>query len=873
MSFADFFHAATGNQPYGYQCRLACGDKADPKKLETLRYGYNCTSRLIDIPTGLGKTAAVVLAWLWNRIYLGDEAWPRRLVYCLPMRTLVEQTAGEIERWLTRLADGAPEGNARNQLLWLKDHSPVILMGGEENNAARREWDIYPEKPAILIGTQDMLLSRALNRGYGMARARWPMHFALLNNDALWVMDEAQLMDVGLATSGQLQAFRNEEKSRMPHPSFTWWMSATLQEEWLESPEMLPYIPEMIRKKIQTNPADRSGPKWENVNKTVHLQEALEDKKLADLVCEKFTETGTTLIIVNTVKRAVAVHKAISKNKKIMDVVDIHLVHSRFRPCDRLYWRTTFLNRETLAGKPQLIVATQVVEAGVDISADVLITDLAPWTSLVQRFGRAARYGGQATVYVVKIEEKKAAPYDYEELQAAATELAKLTDVSIPFLEAFENSLSPEGKRRLYPYSPPFLLLRRELDELFDTTADLTGADLDISRFIRTGEENDCQIAWIKLDPKEQPTNDFQPSRDERCNVPLGDARKFVDAGKGSVWAWDYLERTWLPLASRDIYPGLLILARADLGGYSKGLGFDLSSKKPVPCVADIIPLSPDIAADAAQDDESLSETDQWQTIAEHGRRVADFLRTPRLATSQTASLLDAAALWHDIGKAHPAFVSLIKPDKDHPAGDIAKAPQTAWRKPVTYQVSDTDIRPGFRHELASTLALIDLLSQCAPFHEALLGPWKAYVGVKKRPSPEESDHITPIQEYLKELRAQEFNLLLYLVASHHGKVRGNMQAAPADQEHPVAKSGDAMPIRGIFENDVIPSISLAMPDGAIDRIPRTRLTLEPSAMGLSERTGASWAERCAALLDEYGPFVLAWLETLIRAADAQASK
>lgn len=47
-------------------------------------------------------------------------------------------------------------------------------MGGEETDL---DWDVWPEKPAILIGTQDMLLSRALNRGYGMNRYRWPMHF------------------------------------------------------------------------------------------------------------------------------------------------------------------------------------------------------------------------------------------------------------------------------------------------------------------------------------------------------------------------------------------------------------------------------------------------------------------------------------------------------------------------------------------------------------------------------------------------------------------------------------------------------------------------------------------------------------------------
>ena len=77
-------------------------------------------------------------------------------------------------------------------------------MGGEDAGS----WDLFAEKDAILIGTQDMLLSRALNRGYGMSRYRWPMHFGLLNSDCLWVIDEVQLMGCGLATTTQLQGFR-----------------------------------------------------------------------------------------------------------------------------------------------------------------------------------------------------------------------------------------------------------------------------------------------------------------------------------------------------------------------------------------------------------------------------------------------------------------------------------------------------------------------------------------------------------------------------------------------------------------------------------------------------------------------------------------
>ena len=70
MDYASFFKAATGldQGPYDYQCRLAGRDS-----------GTDCTSQLINIPTGLGKTVAVVLAWLWNRIQLLNPKWPRRL--------------------------------------------------------------------------------------------------------------------------------------------------------------------------------------------------------------------------------------------------------------------------------------------------------------------------------------------------------------------------------------------------------------------------------------------------------------------------------------------------------------------------------------------------------------------------------------------------------------------------------------------------------------------------------------------------------------------------------------------------------------------------------------------------------------------------
>ena len=74
-NFAAFFQCATGGQmPYAYQRRLA-GAPEDASPVGP----FPCQSQLISIPTGLGKTAAVVLAWLLNRVILGRADWPRRL--------------------------------------------------------------------------------------------------------------------------------------------------------------------------------------------------------------------------------------------------------------------------------------------------------------------------------------------------------------------------------------------------------------------------------------------------------------------------------------------------------------------------------------------------------------------------------------------------------------------------------------------------------------------------------------------------------------------------------------------------------------------------------------------------------------------------
>lgn len=114
------------------------------------------------------------------------------------MRTLVEQTRDVAKRAIAQLEQVGAIDKDRFQVR--------VLMGGDVDN----DWESEPEGEYIIIGTQDMLLSRALNRGYAMSPFKWPVHFGLMNNDCLWVFDEVQLMANGLATSKQLVESDNE---------------------------------------------------------------------------------------------------------------------------------------------------------------------------------------------------------------------------------------------------------------------------------------------------------------------------------------------------------------------------------------------------------------------------------------------------------------------------------------------------------------------------------------------------------------------------------------------------------------------------------------------------------------------------------------
>lgn len=778
MTFESWFHDITGQPPYPYQSSLASApDLPD----------------LLSVPTGAGKTAAAVLGWLWRRRFgpPGLRATtPRRLVFCLPMRTLVEQTRECAHRWFSRAG-----------------LDPAIhihqLMGG----AVARDWDLAPEQDLLLVGTQDLLLSRALGRGYAMSRFRWPWHFALLNSDCLWVMDEVQLMGVGLTTSAQLQGLR--ERLGTAGPARTLWMSATLAEGKLASVDLRQRP--LARLGLAT--ADRDHPALArrlHARKPIARATARVTRKdarsdaLAREVVAAHRPGSLTLVVVNRVRRAQDLHVALRRHA---GDIPLGLLHSRYRPAERRPLQAALLPAPPTQPWTGILVATQAIEAGVDISARTLFTELASWPAMIQRFGRCNRGGeyDDAAVRWIDIDDDPA-PYDEADLEASRVLLRALADVGPDTLAAVPQE----------PGTPePPVLRRRDLLDLFDTDPDLAGHDIDIARYIRAGDDLDVQVAWRTLAADELPPRDAPALRpDELCRVPVHALRDFLKKQRAQPLRFSSLDGAWERLAPERLIAGMTVLLPHALGGYDPVLGWtaDASHRPPALAITDAPPEDHDAA-----DPLSLGCAD-YVALATHAQDVVEVLRelAAALPTDLPWPVLERAARWHDLGKVHPAFQAMLTHKL---ADDDPRRQHGPWAKSDgTHGAPRCRDRPGFRHELASALAYL------------------AHGGD---------------------------GLGAYLVAAHHGKVRMSIRTGPNEPAPSDAAVGQRF-ARGVLDRELLPGAELG--EGVV----AAATTLSLDLMELGDHDGQpSWSARVLRLRDEHGPFRLAYLEALIRIADA----
>ena len=740
-------------------------------------------------------------------------------------------------------------------------------MGGEE----AEEWEAQPEREAVLVGTQDMLLSRALNRGYAMKPYHWPIAFGLVNVDALWVVDEVQLMGTGRTTSVQLQQFRSSPQHLARN---SLWMSATIGTtpsrargpSWTQSAPEWMRTPEHGERKVAVlglGDADRksmckvlTGAKRVAPSAT---SAKVTSPDLPEQLLRHAVDGRLVLVMINRVVRAQRLFGRVQALLAHDDnEPEILLLHSRFRPRERA--AAVDRLRTTIPGRGRIVISTQVLEAGVDLDADVLVTEICPWPSLVQRLGRLNRRGqkeGVVHILQVPIEEPKggwprkqsdrnsaeeearseaALPYAWSDLKVASDRVDRLGgSASISAIERVDQADS-------YPVPVEGPVLREHhLHDLFDTDPDLSGGHLDVSRFVR-GDRMDLDVAvlWRALDHVE-PEDAPAPHPDEICKVSIADLRKLGADKRGWLLALQRSRRrsgAWKEIRLDDpgLRPGDTVMLDVSAGGYDDALGWVGSEQSHPSCwVSSVHGQRSWVRSDgttvgeidhrtegwAGSEGDPRSHANQWMELARHlytaereARKIATSL-VPELAQE-----LATAGRWHDVGKA------LERDDADGiflPFQEMLRTAGNAEppdpRDGVDYAKSNNP-RGGswrkdhqFRHELASALT------------------------------------------YLAEEDADD--LVAWLIMAHHGKVRMT----------PTSRNDQLMDdMAGVRPEDRIPAraMSLVGRDEACD------LDLD---LLLPSLIHPGWQGRGVKLLAEHGPQFLSYLEALVRVADWRASR
>lgn len=787
-SFDTFFRRATHAQrgPYGYQTRMA----------------HHGLPAVLEAPTGTGKTG-IVLAWLWRRLNpdFYDQT-PRRLVYALPQRSLADQAAGEAAKWLDSL--GLTEKVALH-----------VVMGG--HGESQWQWRMDMHKPAIVIGTVDSLVSKALNRGYGIGRATFPVDFSLVTNGAHWVIDEIQLCRESTTTLRQLAAFAETYDTAEPFGLTC--MSATVAEALLATVNN-----PAVAGRVTILPEERTGELAARLRaeRTIRRLEAEpgDYRAIAQAVRDLHREDELTIVVLNTVEAARTVYRHLRAGADACT-----LLHSQFRSTER----GKLMDQITNDPKNRIVIATQVVEAGIDLNASVMLTEAAPWPSVVQRAGRCNRTGTIPGAELWWLPPKQHSPYEKPDIDASVAALTELEGTPVTGELLLARDVAVIEKQVAVLRGPDFLAL-------FDTSPDLGGNDLDVAPYIRDTDDMDAQLAWATWSPEPDttdgrpPADAKSPAAEHRCRVRLSQVNALAKAIP--VWRLDQLLNRWTRVSAQArARPGEVLVVSATDGGYDPDTGFDPSAKGPVAGCPQLRTAAdpPSGTEEAYSSDSSNVQQKDWLSLNQHSEDVRDqaaqllTILNPALPNGVAPSATLAAYL-HDVGKAHEIWQDALcslptkRPKEDIEAG-----------RPWAKSDSDHPLRfkdnVAFRHELASLLLLDG-----------------------------------PLEGLLAE--AQDRDLVRYLVLAHHGKLR--MQ---------VRDRGD---LAIIDASEASMTRILGLEDGAVSPIPpmfglpASELTVHLDR--LRSGSGGSWTRITQDLLSRYGPFKLAYLEAVVRVADWRAS-
>jgi len=422
IPFDATFRALTEHDPFPWQRAL----------YERLVEANGSVPRSCDVPTGLGKTA-VVAVWLIGLANHPDKI-PRRLVYVVNRRTVVDQTTNEVEKLRANLR-GAGLWERLNELCAIPlddDEPPLAISTLRGQFADNRQWSADPARPAVVVGTVDMIGSRLLFSGYRVGFKAKPLHGGFLGQDVLLVHDEAHLEP---AFQKLLIEIGEEQERCKEFGSFrVTELTATSREQTAPTrDDVLPLTDEERNAPavIPDPPSEPIHHVWRRLKakKALRLHEVAGGKaaeEIAKIALEQYKDAhAAVLIYVRTLDDVLKVCAKLTHKENGVSQDHVRQLTGTMRGLERdrmtnprradacrVFAR--FLtppkpdadeherwNIEPMPGTVYL-VCTSAGEVGIDISADHMVSDLSTFESMAQRLGRVNRFGdGDAQIDVV----------------------------------------------------------------------------------------------------------------------------------------------------------------------------------------------------------------------------------------------------------------------------------------------------------------------------------------------------------------------------------------------------------------------------------------------------------------------------------------
>lgn len=483
--FSDFFAALNeGHAPFSWQEEVLdhiCEHGVWPER--------------INAPTGSGKSSVVDIHLFANALAAVGAAprVPRRLCVTVGRRALVDSQADRArEKILDRMEKALTNGSGEPDILRRvaealrsfqtrndKDGNDPFEVGhirGELSNRNLPVTDI--SACAIIAATPDMYGSRALFRGYGSTKATRPRETALLTMDTVMVLDEAHMNRQLLHTTQRIAQLQKREADlgvptlqvveTTATPSTEGSGSTTLgvDIEALDSPNDKELHKRVYsHKELMLHPIDKWDGKPGNAATVNAAVDAIKEFLARRGAGEDSKEARTIGCIVNHVRTAIAIKEALVNNKVLEKEEEVQLLVGRMRPYDLKNLQKKHDKLFTTEGDKsvKVVVATQTLEVGIDVDFADLVTELAPASSLAQRFGRVNRLGRRKDSKVVVIEpasgdlvKKDAPPYKAVDLSNAYAWLEALNGTENP-------SVNPAAMVKYPPVqsSPERLLYQR----------------------------------------------------------------------------------------------------------------------------------------------------------------------------------------------------------------------------------------------------------------------------------------------------------------------------------------------------------------------------------------------------------------------------